>query len=204
MNLTFDSKKHEYFVDNKRIPSVTEIVQILTPRFQCDPWYLDRGRIGHLITQYYDQGELDELSIDPSLVGRIEAYKKFDREVNPQIIKIEITLYHPKYHYCGKPDRYGILFKWNSVWDIKFGAPAEADNYQVPAYLFLLKVNGYPAEKGFDIYLKDNGSYRVSEVKNPTKLFLKFLGGVKQWNSAQEEESMKKSVTKGETAQFVR
>ena len=185
--LTYDEKGRAFW-NGERVPRTTEVCAFLAPRFQCHPWYLDRGRIGHLITEYHDKGELDESRVDPSLVGRLGAYKNFNREVKPQIIKIEINLYHPKYHYCGRPDRYGVLFKWNSVWDIKFGVPAEGDTYQIPAYIMLLRANGYPAEKGFDIYLKDNGNYQVKEVKKPSILFNKFLGGVKAWNSVQVEK----------------
>jgi len=178
--ITYDDQGRAFW-DGERVPRVTEICNLLAPRFPCDPWYLDRGRIGHLIAQYHDQGELDELTIDPSLRGRVSAYDKFCREVNPKIELIEITLYHPKYHYCGKLDRYGIIFQWKSVWDIKFGVPSDADIYQLPPYLFLLRANGYPAEKAFDVYLKDSGDYRVKEVKKPSILFSKFLEGVKEW-----------------------
>ncbi len=173
--------QHRYSVDGVRKPSVSEICAMLAPRFQCDPWYLERGRIGHLITEYHDRGELDESTIDPNLRGYFTAYERFEIEVIPKIELIEIPLYHPKYHYCGKPDRYGGIFRWKGVWDIKFGQPCEADELQNPGYMFLLKANGYPCEKCFDVYLKANGTYRVKEVKNPTKLFLKFLTGIPKW-----------------------
>src|SRR4030042_6144526 len=178
--LIYNAQGHAFW-NGKRVPRTTEICNLLAPRFPCDPWYLERGRIGHLITQYHDQGELDYNSVDPSLRGRFNAHRKFCEEVNPIIELIEITLYHPTYKYCGKPDRYGIIFRWHSVWDIKFGAPAEADSYQLPAYLFLLRVNGYPAEKCFDVYLKDSGDYRVKEIKRPSILFSKFLEGIQKW-----------------------
>ena len=175
------NEHHHYIKDGRRCPGVTEICALLAPRFPCDPWYLERGRIGHLITEYHDRGELDESTIDQSLMGYFQGYKKFEAEIKPEIILIEHPLYHPKYEYCGKPDRYGTMFRWKGVWDIKLGQPYEADEIQDPAYLFLLIANGFPAEKCWDIYLKATGTYKLQEIKNPTSKFLRFLGGIKQW-----------------------
>lgn len=177
---------HQYFKDGRRCPGVSEICSILAPRFQCHPWYLERGRIGHLITEYHDHGELDLGSVDPAMIGYFEAYLEFNRGIHIEIELIEKTLYHPKYGYCGKPDRYGTFIKWKSVWDIKLGQPSESDELQNPAYLFLLRSNGFPAEKCFDVYLRSSGKFKVEEVKNPTDKFMIFLGGLKQWQTEQK------------------
>jgi hypothetical protein len=137
-----------------------------------------------MITEFHDRGELDESTVDESLVGYFHGYKKFLAEVKPQIKLIEQPLYHPKYHYCGKPDRYGIIIQWNSVWDIKLGQPSEADEIQNPAYLFLLRVNGFPVEKCFDVYLKPSGLYALKEVIEPTYKFHRFLVGIRKWDEA--------------------
>ncbi len=173
--ITFDESTHTYQKNGKRVYSVTQICALIVERFPVHPWYLHRGALLHKIAEWHDTGELEIESVDDKLMEYYHAYCDFVEQVRPTIKLIEKQLYHPKYNYCGKPDRYGEMLTYPAVWDLKFGQPSEADCYQAPAYMFLLKANGYRVEKCFDIYLKTNGKYKVEEVKSPTTRFLDFI-----------------------------
>lgn len=179
--ITYDEKGRAFW-NGERVPRTTEICAILAPRgWNVGEYYLNKGRIIHLITEYDDQGVLDEDTIDPALIGYFEAYRKMKVDTGFKVIKTELKFYSKRYGYCGRVDKYGELFSYLSVLDIKSGAPHEADQYQSPAYLFGLKDNGFKAWRAWDLYLKTNGTYRLIEQKQPSILFNKFLGGIKKW-----------------------
>ncbi len=178
--LTFDPIKHHYFWNGARVPSTTEICSILAPReWSIDEYYLEKGRLVHLITQWDDEDVLDESSVDANLGGYLRAYRKFRNDISFFPVHIETLFYHPA-GFSGRPDRWGLL-KSNSVLDLKTGDKHDADKFQAAAYLFGMKAMGHKTERAWDLYLRKNGTYRLEEIKQPTKLFLEFCGGIKKW-----------------------
>lgn len=180
--LTYDDQGRAFW-NGGRVPRTTEICRLLAPRWEADEYYLHKGRLIHLITEWKDSGELDESSVDPNLAGYLEAYRRFKKVTGWRTLKTEISFFHRKYFYCGRADKYGDFNGRSWVWiiDVKSGQPHEADELQAPAYLFGLKSQGYDGGKCADLYLRENGTFRFVEVKNPTDKFLKFLTGVKKW-----------------------
>lgn len=187
--LTFDEKSHVYKVGKTIVPSVTSICSLIAKRFPCDPWYAKRGQILHVIAEWHDREELDPESVDRQLEGYFSGYKRFLSEVKPKIKLIEQPLYHPKYKYCGKPDRYGEMMNYLSTWDLKFGAPWEGDPYQSVAYMFLLKANGFKCWQAWDVYLKPNGSYKVAVVKDATAKFMRFVSFIPKERGRRDERN---------------
>lgn len=180
--LTFEEEGHIYRFNGKIVPSTTAICAFLAPRsWEVEKYFLEKGRIIHLITDYEDHGVLDETTVDPILSGYLHGYRKMKQETGFKIYKTEVKFYSNRYGYCGRADKYGELFSYLSVLDVKSGAPHGADQYQASAYLFGLKDNGFPCWRAWDLYLRSNGSYKLEEVKNPTQLFLKFLTGIPKW-----------------------
>ncbi len=185
--LTFDEKNHFYFWNGARVPSTTQVCAILAPRiWPIDNYYLQKGKIIHTITQFEDEGVLDDSSVDPILKGYLNGYRRFKVDTGFIPTHTEYQFYSKKYKYCGRVDKYGPLGGYMSVVDVKSGAPHEADQYQAPAYLFGLKDNGFPCWRAWDLYLRNNGTYRLEEVKSPTTLFMKFLEGLKKWKEAND------------------
>ncbi len=179
--LTYDEQGRAFW-DGERIPRTTEICKVLAPRtWNVKEYSLNKGRIIHLITEYEDQGVLDDSSVDPILGGYLDGYRRFKVDTNFIPTHTEYQFYNRKYKYSGRVDKYGPLFGYMSVVDVKSGAPHEADQYQAPAYLFGLKDNGFPCWRAWDLYLKATGTYSLVEVKSPTGLFMKFLEGLKKW-----------------------
>lgn len=185
--ITYDDQGRAFW-NGKRIPRTTEICSILAPRWQCAEYYLHKGQIIHTITEWEDTKELDESSVDPTLEGYLKAYREFKMIMAFIPVKIELQVYHPRYKYCGRIDRYGMFYQRRHSWviDIKSGTPHESDLLQAPAYMFAMKESGFPVEKCGDLYLKANGTFRFREVKNPTDKFLTFLTGIPRWREQNE------------------
>lgn len=178
------NEQGQAFWNGIRVPRTTEITKILAPRsWEVDEYYLRKGRLIHLITEWEDSQELDEDSVDPNLMPYLIAYREFKAITGWQPWRREVSFYHEKYEYCGRADAYGSFdtHRWNWVIDIKSGSPHPSDLLQAPAYLFGLKSIGVPVEKCADLYLRKNGTYRFQEIYNPTKKFQEFLGGLRKW-----------------------
>lgn len=178
MTLTLDESTHQYSLDGRRLIGVTEALKILDDRWKIDPWYLERGRLIHLATEYYDRDELDESTIDERIRPYLDAYVKFRKNTDFEPIYIEQLLYHPQYFYAGKPDRIGPLYKHHVLIDLKSGAKSKIDELQDVAYWELCRVNDIPVNKLFDLYLKENGTYKLEPVERPRNLLPVFLACV--------------------------
>jgi hypothetical protein len=183
--LTYDEQGRAFW-NGERVPRTTEICRLLAPRFFTEEYFLNRGRIVHLILEWEDTGELDESSVDPNLTGYLEAYRRFKIATNWHTTMQEIKFFNEKYKYCGRADKVGQFgitarTKWIWVIDIKSGQPHEADQLQSPAYLFGLKSHEIPIGRCGDLYLKPSGLFRFVEVKDPTYKFQRFLNGIKKW-----------------------
>jgi hypothetical protein len=112
----------------------------------------------------------------------LDAYKLFVSDNGSFLpIQTEVPFYSEKYGFCGRVDLRAHCGGYVSVVDLKSGQPHDGDRYQTAAYLFGLKDAGFPCWKAFDLYLTKRGKYKLIEQKNPTNLFLQFMGGVRKW-----------------------
>ncbi len=185
--LELDEENHIYTLNGRRLMSVTQALALVDNRNHkyIDPFYLKRGRMIHLACEYYDRGELDESTIDPQIDPYLKGYIKFLDETGfiPDRRYIEIKLYHPQYIYAGRIDRIGLLNKNNDLIDLKSGAKARVDELQGAAYWELCRVNNILIKKVFDLYLKDDGTYKLEPVDNPKLLVPTFLNilGAARW-----------------------
>ncbi len=172
--IEFEEDGHIYRVNGRRIISTTQALELVDER-RKDPWYLLRGRLVHLATQYYDRRELDEDSVDLQIKGYFSGYLKFLDDTHFRPIEIEYRLYHPVYLYAGTIDRLGPLNFDQVLIDLKSGAKAKVDPLQGAAYWELCRVNKIPVKKVFDLYLRDDGTYKLEPVNNPKLLLPTFL-----------------------------
>jgi hypothetical protein len=175
MNFEFDPSTHVYTLDDRRLISVTQALSIIDDRWKVDPFYLERGRLIHLATEYYDKDELDESTVDERIVGHFRAYLRFLDETHFKPIHIEKKLYHPKYLYATRIDRIGELNRFTVSIDLKSGIPARVDELQGAAHWEVEKKNEIDVNKVFDLYLHENGTYKLEPVENPKLLLPVFL-----------------------------
>ena len=181
--LSLDETTHTYTLGCRKFISVTQALSILDDRWKIDPWYLERGRLVHLATAYFDRDELDQDTIDPQIKGYFNGYMSFlkDTGFKPQLI--EHRLYHKRYGYAGTMDRIGPLNDKQALIDLKSGTPARIDGLQLAAYWELCRANDIPIQKIFDLYLNEDGTYKLEPIEKPKLLLPIFLAclQITQW-----------------------
>jgi len=136
--LVFNEEKHEYLVDGERLPSVTEIINSFLAPFQ---WDMSRGRAVHKACQYYDEGDLDEDTLDVEVIPYFEGYKKFKSEHEIIWEAIEKPVYHRVFRYAGTPDRWGMIDGTRTLLDLKSGSVPPFAKYQLAGYADMLDYN---------------------------------------------------------------
>lgn len=169
VNCRFEEDGHQYFMDDYPVPGVTNAMQdagvVDTTWFT--EWARDRGSKVHKITEYYDEGDLAEESVDPALRGYLEAWKRFRREYEFRIEAIELEVYHPTAMYGGTLDRLGICGKTNvqlkTIVDIKSGPVQRATGLQLTGYADAYQaMTGDFVHKIMGVQLKQDGTYKIT------------------------------------------
>jgi hypothetical protein len=165
MQIEFNSERHEYKVDGRLTPSVTQVLKVLESYNGYPEQAALRGTYVHKICELYDQDRLDPESVDPSLTGYLAAWVKFRTE-NPLKIdfselKIEVRI-ASKLGYAGTVDRVSDTI----ILDIKSGAIARTHPHQLHAYnQAAIETLGGKRREMFNIYLTADGDYRVKKSK---------------------------------------
>jgi len=167
--LQFDEAAHRYTVNGKIIPSVTQIISSVG-LYEYD--YVsaetlaiaaERGRIVHAYIEWYEQGELDESSIDPELAGYFEAYLRLkDSGLLPgKPSLIEWRGYSAKYGYAGTLDQ---MFGDDWINDHKTCAPSPVHGLQLSGYWMILHPNMAEKPKKLTCdYLTKDGDFELVE-----------------------------------------
>ncbi len=175
--MEFNAEKHEYRVDGIVVPSVTEIIKVslLSSQYTGNTIKMDIGTKVHLTTQYYDNGDLDESDLHPTLHDYLQSWKSFVKDFNPKFNLVETMLYHRKFRYAGTIDRYAEIGGKNTLIDIKTGQEYCWHPIQTEGYKYLLEDNGYKVDKTACVYLNHiDGNYKYREHKQPN-MFLACL-----------------------------
>ena len=167
---TFNPETHEYAINGRRVPSVTEILgDVLGLTYwNATQWHLDRGTAVHLACELHDEGRLDESTLDEFTGPRLRGWRKFTVESGFRAERIEERMIHAELGYTGKPDRVGTLDGKPCIVDIKSGAPAAWHGIQLAGYAMLLdggstdRVGVYLSEDKYRVKRYDDANdYRV-------------------------------------------
>lgn len=170
--IVFDAEKHQYQVDGKLIPSVTEILSVLSfdTMGQISKEILDyaarRGTAIHEATEAIDMGA--EAEVDAETEPYVCAYMNFLADYRPNWMGIEEIVYNPDQGYAGTVDRFGYFGTTPVVLDIKTNSsPNKVDYTKVclQTYLYSLCL-AYDNPRLFALYLKKDGSYRLLDCRN--------------------------------------
>ena len=123
-NFTFDEATHTYRLNNRIIPSVTQILQAegITNYSYADESDKEFGKVGHKVTELWDKGKLDIKTVDKSLIPCLELWKKFLKDFEVTIFPgaIEKPIYSSRYLFGVTPDRVGLVNSKVTVIEIKF------------------------------------------------------------------------------------
>jgi hypothetical protein len=120
--LEFHEEGHVYLLDGQRVPSCTEIVHAIFPQRAAGTWHMQRGSALHKATAFDEAGILDESTVDPAIAARLQHWRQFLRDWQPdgrQTWAIERPLASAMYGFAGTPDR--VYFVRGQPWiiDIK-------------------------------------------------------------------------------------
>lgn len=140
--LTFDVTKHEYRVDGRLLPSVTQVLDWAGISKGCE-FYTEhsrqRGSASHeAIRLMNSEDGIDWETLDPRLTPYIEAYGDFCSIF--QTIESEIPLDHP-IGFAGTFDALGFINNKLALVDYKTGKWQRSYDIQLCAYEMLLESN---------------------------------------------------------------
>lgn len=176
-NLTLDDN-HIYRIDGKPIDGLTSTIKESGLIRGSDEWYMDRGTKIHLATQYYDEGTLDEDTVDPQIKGYLESWKRFRKDQKYEPKKIEYQIYHPLLMVGTTIDRLpGPI-------DLKSGVSEPWHILQIAMQWEAIKESGlyhYDTDEPMDVYLDGDGgppkirSYKYLELKEAFKVYTSML-----------------------------
>lgn len=182
MIFRFVEETHEYFLGDRPIPSVTQVLQgaglLNYPASLADAKL--RGTYVHRATEMIDRGTLDWETLDPILRPYCEAYASFCSAMNMEEILIsEKPMYHSSFHFAGTPDRVATINGVRAVIDIKSGSPHPATALQVAAYRELVRDHeAIPFLKGFSLHLRDDCTFRLDEIADLNRNYQIFLAAL--------------------------
>jgi len=147
--LTFDPTKHEYWLDGRIVPSVTQILKAtgVSTDFDALGAMSDRlhgqielkrdlGSALHQDIHAFDDGDLVWETVDDRVLPYLEAWTIFRENTGLKPLARERMVFHPALNYCGtldgifeRPDGARVLL------DVKTGDPHDAAaNLQTAGY----------------------------------------------------------------------
>lgn len=130
MPLELHAETHTYTRDGKVLPSVTEVLALITDFSKVNPAVLEAAReFGehvHQAINFYNRGALDQEALDPELLPYVLGWQKFLEESGAVVIASEQPVAHPTLGYAGTPD---LVLSWGKrvvIPDIKATATVPA------------------------------------------------------------------------------
>lgn len=187
---TLDEATHTYTIGRRVIPGVTRVIDaMLRKRYPVSPQVWEKaqelGTLVHDATELFDKDDLDEDSIDKDVEPYLEAWKKFRREMRPTIRSIERIVYHPMYGFAGKEDREVQMEGVIGTLDIKSGVLDPTHDIQLAAYMAAKNYNKPyidQSQRGWCVYLRDDGDFKLARQNNERDNFNIFLAALQCYN----------------------
>lgn len=190
----FREEDHTYWLDDQRIPSVTEILNewILVNNYGSE-YYIntvngvsidkatfeaagDFGRAVHKAAQYILMGGLDWNALDPTLIPCVEQFAKWVKDYNVRPVMVEIALHSKSMGVAGTPDIFCHIKGTTQLVqvDIKTGIAAMVGPQTAiysDLYRLFAKYKGFI--KRFELKLpKDGSNYKFNALTNRKDLQL--------------------------------
>lgn len=136
------TEDHKYYIDDRRIPGVTEIID--SAGLVDKSFYTEDGRIRgtyvHRACELHLEGDLYWDGLEPAYRPYLESFARFVDATRPKVIELERLHYSDMYGYAGRPD--WVLEIDGQVWliDGKSGAVAVTTGLQTAAYEHLIDI----------------------------------------------------------------
>lgn len=190
MNLEFNEEKHEYFLENVLIPSVSEIIKPIYQNVYKNVYErilenaAERGTKVHRAIEFISKYNFEKF--DDEILGYIEAYKKFKKDYNNWTLKhSELRTYHKSLLYGMTIDQCYETPEGIVICDIKTAKTAQkkAWSVQLSAYKAGFESQYSKVSKIVALQLFENGKYKVHDLKDNFQIFLYCLEIHKFWRA---------------------
>lgn len=176
----FNETTHTYTIGGRVVPSVTEVIKECVGSgfefLQNAEWYMQRGRAVHYAAKLIGQGK-QITNVDPRIEGRVEALRKFFREVKLTIRHVEQPMFSEMLRLGGTPDLDADYMGRHTIFDWK----STVDKHRLP-----LQLGGYSAlvdtnrvVYGIGVELCDDGTYTMTpplKLDGPRRDFVNLRG----------------------------
>lgn len=193
--LEFDAATHTYLASGVVIPSVTQVLEAagISDFSGVPAEVLDRAKMRgtavHEACWYDDQKDLNEATLDPSLTGYVNAWRKFRDEQQIEIKLIETRVYNSQ-GFAGTFDRLVTMPKWGeAMLDLKTGEETPSWRIQLAAYVkgFYGKLS--PKCRRGAVKLRKDGSYQLCwyEMKDMARDWNVFAGALAVYQYRKEQ-----------------
>jgi hypothetical protein len=171
--LTFDAKLHRYYLKDKRVPSVSEVLEPLLeldgiPRDVLEAARITGQHVHHAVHLMVNK-QLEWGTLDPALVNYVAAARLFLAENDVKVLASEYRMADEGLRVAGTLDLLGIIKRYTAVFDWKVTAtmPRTAGP-QTAAYDHLYRKNlgGRPMRR-YAVQLFDDGTYELFPQEDP-------------------------------------
>lgn len=184
-NFQFIPEGHIYLLDDKELISVTQCLP-KSPYMKTDKHYGDKGNYVHDMCRLYLLNDLDEDNLDPQLRPYLDALKKFLQESKGIGIVGVFDIKSGSPHPCVELQIGAYVELVNNNCPMHEGCdPFKSDMVLEEPFRHTLHLyagtpdiiisGGNRIREGYALYLKDNGKYSLSPVKDIRKNFEIFL-----------------------------
>lgn len=179
----FDPEAHEYWLNGRRLPSVTEVLNDLVDYSRVAPEVLEHKRqVGEALHEAIALGDdLDMGSLDPAVEPYYAAWQRFVSETGYEPLEFEQQGYHETYYFAGTWDQIGTFNGKLALPDIKtLAVDTPVTSLQTAAYAAIRDQHQRKkVRQRFALQLTPdrNPPYRLHEHKDPAdfKTFLACL-----------------------------
>jgi len=168
-DIGFSEEGHRYFVGETEYLSLTRSLRLggvldMNPAM-VGTMALDRGTVCHEVLELEDKGELDEGSVEPSLVGYLRAWRSFRADVGWELLRdwVEEKAADDNLLVACRVDRVFVHHRSIMVLDIKTGVEQPWHAIQTAGQVVCL---GVKTARRFSCYVKADGKYRLVEHKH--------------------------------------
>ncbi len=172
--LEFDAAAHQYTLNGRRIPSVTQILGQVVDFSMVPPDILERkcaiGQALHNAIALEIENDLDHDSIDAAVLPYFEAWRKFVADIGRGLVvhAAEMPIASATYQYGVTPDIWGSINGERAVIELKSTATIHPSTaLQTAAQVQAITEGGYWIAKGtprrFALQLQPSGKYRLQE-----------------------------------------
>jgi len=185
MKIEFNPGGHQYKIDGKSTPSVSQIIGADYSHISDDILNHARaiGNAVHKACELWDNQTINPDTISPIIAPYLSAWKQFKEQTGLQILESETPIASKKWGFAGTPDRIGKIKDMIVVVDIKSGILTPYAGLQTAGYKIAWEeINGKKIKKRLIVQLTAEGKYKMTpfEDKMDEGVFISFVQ-VYQW-----------------------